>query len=762
MKAVADIKINLDHIQEGLVLQISENQEKTLFDASEDASDNNEAPYQLVEGCSYDFKFNSEYFAFDDSDKRIIKVHKQIPNAGTITPKIYVGTLSLPLISLSDRKERTQIQLEVQSAKSGYRQDYRDMLEFITEKTTELLMQADSPASHYFEIDYSKDNQTLYQKFSFLKSIIQTDEFAEAINRIVTAPVTKWTIREENKDIRQERRFSGSVLKQFGSSANRTPLAKDHPLRKNGLTSLPQRINSFRKDDSVDTPENRFIKHVLEVFLKFGNDIYLAAKKHKKTRLLNESVLLIRELESHLHHRIFKQISRPDLLKLNSPVLQRKEGYREVLKTWLMFDLAAQLIWKGGEDVYSAGKKNVATLYEYWLFFQLLELFKTMFDIDPKDLSKLIVKTKGELNLSLKEGKQTALSGVYSLGTRDLNIRFNYNRVFSGEKKYPESGSWTTTLRPDYTLSIWPAGIEDDEAEKEELIVHIHFDAKYKVSDFLNYFRSRPDDELDTEKDENKEGVFKNADLLKMHAYKDAIRRTGGAYVLYPGDKTDYSSKGFHEIIPGLGAFAIKPSKNETGISELKDFIHKIIDHFINRASQREKLAFRTYDIFKNKPLEELKEPLPEPFHTNRGLIPDETFVLVGYIKSKEHYNWIVKQRKYNFRIGSDKGSLVLDKEMVSSRYLLLHKKGDKNSGELWRIISPGPKVYSKEDLKKTQYPEPNNPNYLVIEIDPVIEKEFKNIKFNFKKLLHYESGRASAIPFSASLSELMRNKDKD
>ena len=40
------------------------------------------------------------------------------------------------------------------------------------------------------------------------------------------------------------------------------------------------------------------------------------------------------------------------------------------------------------------------------------------------------------------------------------------------------------------------------------------------------------------EKSENRKGIYKNADLLKMHAYKDAIRRTGGAYVLYPGDKS--------------------------------------------------------------------------------------------------------------------------------------------------------------------------------------------------------------------------------
>ena len=71
-----------------------------------------------------------------------------------------------------------------------------------------------------------------------------------------------------------------------------------------------------------------------------------------------------------------------------------------------------------------------------------------------------------------------------------------------------------------------------------------------------------------------------------MHAYKDAIRRTGGAYVLYPGDKS-INQKGFHEIIPGLGAFPVKPSKTDSGIGELKAFILEIIEHFIHRASQR-------------------------------------------------------------------------------------------------------------------------------------------------------------------------------
>ena len=169
------------------------------------------------------------------------------------------------------------------------------------------------------------------------------------------------------------RRFSNNNVKELVKGGKRTNLPSGHYLESYGLKTLPERITAFRKTDSVDTPENRFIKHALETFLKFCSDINKVASKDSK--LDAESKLLISELESQLHYAVFKDISKPTTLKLNSPILQRKEGYREVLRTWLMFELAAKLIWQGGEDVYGAGKKDIATLYEYWLFFKLFLFF---------------------------------------------------------------------------------------------------------------------------------------------------------------------------------------------------------------------------------------------------------------------------------------------------------------------------------------------------------------------------------------------------
>jgi hypothetical protein len=484
------------------------------------------------------------------------------------------------------------------------------------------------------------------------------------------------------------------------------------------------------------------------------------AKAKGYKRLYKESDLLIQELEGQLHHGVFRDISTPNTLKLNSPVLQRKEGYREILRSWLLFDLAAKLIWKGGEDVYGAGKKDIATLYEYWLFFKLLELLQEFVDIIPKDISDLIEATDDGLSLRLKQGKTIPLKGVYDAGSRKINIRFVYNRAFSGKRDYPDSGSWTTALRPDYSLSFWPFGITEEDAELQELIVHVHFDAKYKVANLWDYLNPDSEDMLNEEKKENRKGLYKNADLLKMHAYKDAIRRTGGAYVLYPGEKP-LNKRGFHEIIPGLGAFPLRPSKRDSGVGELKAFLLEILDHFVNRASQREKMAFRSFDIYKNPPdsKDQIREALPETFHNNRGLLPDETFVLVGYYHSEQHYEWIKRNRLYNFRMGAGVGSLVLDEKTVRASYLLLHTKGEKASGALWRIVSRGLSVFSKEDMIKKAYPHPTQDHYLLVQVEPVSDPEFQGASWDFRRLSGFRAGRASAFPFTSSLAEFMQCK---
>lgn len=589
MRKEQNIEIDLSHIEDELKLFIDA---KELGDIEIDLENqySNEAQYQLKEGKYYDYEFSNKNFRLTCSyQKNIVQERQRNKHTGIIAPNIFVGTLSLQIVNDNPNKNGT-LELEIQSTKTSFREDYQYMLNSITEKCTDLILQANSPVSHSFETDFNEDNKTLYQRFAFVNFIINSVEFEDAMQRIISSPTTKWTEESEETDVRKIKRFRNSEIKQLIHGTNRTTLTTNHSLYSSNLKSVTTKISSYKKKESLDTPENRFIKHALETFSKFCMDIGIHPNAGE--RLIYEANIVTEKLENHLQHNIFKEISRPTTLKLNSPILQKKEGYREILKVWLKFDLAAKLVWNGGEEVYSGGKKDIATLYEYWLFFKLLEVLETIFEIEPKELEKLIDSSTNELSLKLKQGEFTALNGTYTKGHRDLNIRFNYNRRFVGNQNIDKVGTWTTTLRPDYTLSIWPTDRNETEAEKEDQIVHIHFDAKYKIANIKKIFEEKGDEELDKEKKENLKGFYKNADLLKMHAYKDAIRRTSGAYVLYPGDMPK-KLKGFHEVLPGLGAFPIKPSENTNETIHLENFFKRSLRAFFKQCVSKGKYSFK-------------------------------------------------------------------------------------------------------------------------------------------------------------------------
>lgn len=313
-------------------------------------------------------------------------------------------------------------------------------------------------------------------------------------------------------------------------------------------------------------------------------------------------------------------------------------------------------------------------------------------------------------------------------------------------------------MRPDYTLSIWPADFSQDEAEEQESVVHIHFDAKYKV-DGLKDIMGDENENLDEEKQSQRKGTYKRTDLLKMHAYKDAIRRTGGAYVLYPGNDRSEPMKGFHEIIPGLGAFAIRPSPTDDGTGALKSFIQDVVRHLLNRTSKRDRMLYKTYEINKDNDDFEVRESLPEIYGHKRAAPPADTFVAIGYCKSEEQYDWIETTGLYNYRIGSSRGSIRLSPDAAGADYILLHRGGDLITGDIWKIAGKGPRVFSKEDMLRIKYPEPSNEYYLVYKIEKVGGDIFSGAKWDVRKIEGYKPGRGSGEPFAVSLARLMKAK---
>ena len=116
--------------------------------------------------------------------------------------------------------------------------------------------------------------------------------------------------------------------------------------------------------------------------------------------------------------------------------------------------------------------------------------------------------------------------------------------------------------------------------------------------------------------------TYQRGDLLKMHTYNDAVRQTAGSYVLYPGSDKETRMDKFHEIVPGVGAFVLKPG-NEACRTALKDFLMEVFRHQASQFTQYRHFSDVLHAIVREEPL------------VNQGLKtfrPDATCVLV-YVK---------------------------------------------------------------------------------------------------------------------------------
>ena len=570
-----------------------------------------EEQVQLLEGCGYDFELLAHRGQLCVQPSGLVKPNSILPAVGRIETGIETGLLQVTLGTTATGQVVARGAIEILSAKINYREDYRGMLSAIAEQCSELLFDLRATARMRLATTYRSDPCNLPRQIEFLSALLGSKPFLAALERITASPHQTLTSSLEWRSSSRLRRPGKDFARQISTGNNRTYLAESDPLAATmqalGIAhpSLPYFVPTRRNIDSTDTAENRFVKHVLSHFADFLQRIeaLLGKSKGPDRQRLRRNVQRMKEsLGEVLSKDFFKGVGVPQLLPLGSPVLQRKTGYREILTTWLKFDLAAELMWHGGEDVYGAGKRDMAALYEYWVFFQLLRLFRDKFELPVPLADDLFERSEGGLSLRLKSHNELGFRGRCHRHPRHLQVSFSYNRTQEHSAAHTIAGSWTRRMRPDYTLSFWPDNFDLADAEAQELAVHIHFDAKYRVENIAELF-GPVDEDLTQSSTEERRGTYRRADLLKMHAYRDAIRRSEGAYIIYPGaGSAPTEFKGYHEILPGLGAFAIKPGGEgqPIGIQHLSRFLDEVIAHVANRATARERGTFHRFNVYRN------------------------------------------------------------------------------------------------------------------------------------------------------------------
>ncbi|MEQ9304540.1 MAG: DUF2357 domain-containing protein, partial [Marinoscillum sp.] len=488
------------------------------------------------------------------------------------------------------------------------------------------------------------------------------------------------------------------------------------------ISTLPQVIDNHRTVVTVDTVPNRFVKFALEqwrdVVARILDLLASNSTNPAVQRGLLEAQETLDQLDSFLAEGLFKELQPIDSFPADNQVLHKREGYRDIYKAYIQFDVAAKLSWEGGNEVYAAGKRDVATLYEYWVFLKLAELVSELCDT-PFDFTEFLEVRENALNVTLMQGRQQVLVGSTKRNSRELKIELWFNRSFS--KRNLREGSWSRSMRPDYSLKISPA--DEEEAAFES--VFLHFDAKYRIDHLQELFDSDSETEADETEATNRQ-VFsadpKRDDLLKMHAYKDAIKRTAGAYVIYPGsEKKEYRQ--YHELLPGLGAFALKPTEEgfAKGKYAIKRFIEDVFEHIATQVSQHERSRFWLEESYKLDSKLESKLPTAPFLHRP----PADTLVLLGYVKNLEHWEWVTAQNLYNLRADDRRGAVGLGSKELACDLIILSCLSE---GKSLLVKTVGqPSIVSAEGMQSLGYPEPKS-LYYCFNIEKIENSDWQEI----------------------------------
>ena len=617
---------------------------------------------------------------------------------GRLRPAGAVGTLNV--VVRSGSSVLGELALEVRSRKLDYLREYRWMLRDIATQVTEIVMDRFAASETTFTQDETRDAVTLYQRFAFLRSLFASEAFQGALAEIARRPHVLWIENSESVRPGAPLRGSPALVRQLTGPGAR------QVWRGGPLGSIPRELSRRRTESTLDTTPNRFVRFALErwqsVMLEIERALAVTGDTPAVRRGRREIAQTVEQIESVLQRSTFQGLSPLARFPSDDQVLQRRQGYREVFRAYLEFELAARLSWRLPHSAFSAGQHDVATLYEMWAFIQLASITANLvgkqFDISP-----LVERRKDGLNVVLQQGKESVVSGTVERAGQRLGLDLCFNRTFARG-----TGSWTRPMRPDFSLVIRS---ETSAALAFEPVV-LHFDAKYRISALKELFGN--EDELanldDASASAGSKGGAVRSDLLKMHAYRDAVRRSAGAYVLFPGTHAEKDRfMEYNELLPGLGAFVLRPSEegNPAGAQALREFLDEVLNHVTKRLTQHERGRFWRKEVY----------DLPGPNQTAHSSEvhqpgPDTT-VLLGHVKSQAHWDWIARTRAYNVRAEGRAGGVRQNADLLRSHFLLLYCPSTGQIG-LTRIVSD-PELVSQESMVEAKYPDPKG-SYICVQ----------------------------------------------
>ncbi len=224
--------------------------------------------------------------------------------------------------------------------------------------------------------------------------------------------------------------------------------------RKTAKNLYPTRMLEEYRYHTVDTIENRFVKHFLECIehrLKSLSETMRGTSgSYLNPNIQCDLETLARKIAIFLKDPMWQDVGMMSFIPANSQVLQRREGYRQLFELYSLLQLCTRCDFDAEDFRNLLETKDTPTLFEYWSFFAI----KGVLDGISRGVSSCNIISEYPLEQKVKIGIRIQYKDSVNLW---------FNRYLAGSPGcQPEGGkiiyenineSYSHSMKPDIIIS---------------------------------------------------------------------------------------------------------------------------------------------------------------------------------------------------------------------------------------------------------------------------------------------------------------------
>lgn len=449
--------------------------------------------------------------------------------------------------------------LRVQCGKWG-EDTFDELLDALTARALALPFSATQVAGLPHDRSIADRDDVLLHAFIYARRVMLGGDrqLPRALELVVRDPHRRFSPERTTVDLAAAHRVDARTLSRVAVGADgvvRSSGGAAHTALAHALQGhLPAYVDVPRIEHTFDTAENRFVLEFLGQLRGIIDRVDRLARSKAKPgtfwiRAVRDCEAMRRVLGPFERHDMWNGVGRMGHVPIGSSVLQRRRGYKDVLRHHLALRAAARIPFDRHAVERLLGVKDIATLYELWCYFAVVDAVSDVVGRRPDYADAMTVDDE----VDLEHGFHIAWDG---------GPRVYYNLSFT-PKRSPPCRSASLWLRPDIVVDV------ERDGQRE---LHV-LDAKLRIDGVVP---SRDEDRPDEDGDDPDPLGFKNADIAKMHAYRDALPSVRSARVLYSGQKRrDFPAlEQDSRAADGVGAIPLVPGRPPV---ELRDVVAKLL-----------------------------------------------------------------------------------------------------------------------------------------------------------------------------------------